>query len=82
MNNGRPEPMPVNIYKNGRLATRKEMYEELKAKAIKASWKMPPLDPEENTGRQIWINHWVAMFEHDLKVASGDKDPGRPVIPH
>ncbi len=82
MKNGRPESPPVNIYRNGRLATRKEMYDELRAKAVKNGWKLPTKEPTDNTSRQVWISHWIAMVEHDRKVAAGDKDPGRPVIPH
>lgn len=58
------------------------LYEELKANAGQKGWHIPASDPTDNQGRQVWITHWTEMFEHDLRVANGDKDPGRPVIPH
>ena len=56
-------------------------YEGNKEAAESHGWSVPsrPVSDDEAAG---WLSYWDEMMLHDEKVAAGDKDPGRPVVPH
>jgi len=56
-------------------------FEQEREYAIKNGWNQPKTGGNR-TNMVVWINYWLQMKAHDKKVAGGDKNPGRPVIPH
>jgi len=56
-------------------------FESRKDAAADNGWSYPRR-PISDSEADSWMAYWSAMYEHDDKVACGDKDPGRPVPPH
>lgn len=54
-------------------------YEVCRRIAVDRGWKVPINDA---FSQKAWITYWVAMERYEAKVAAGDPDPGRPVVPH
>ncbi len=55
------------------------VYDNWKREAERRGWKLPNNDA---LPKEAWINYWLQCEEYERKVAAGDEDPGRPVVPH
>ena len=56
-------------------------FEEDREEAKNNGWQQPKCGGDRND-MVAWIQYWKQMEEHDRKVAEGDTDPGRPIVPH
>jgi len=56
-------------------------FEQEREKAIANGWRTPRVGGNR-ADMVAWLNYWKQMEDHDRKVAAGDPDPGRPVVPH
>ena len=55
------------------------VYENWRREAERRGWKTPV---NKSSPQESWVRYWVAMDDYERKVAAGDPDPGRPVVPH
>jgi PRTRC genetic system protein C len=55
------------------------VFQDWHLEAHRRGWAVPLNDalPKES-----WLSYWLAMDEYERKIAAGDRDPGRPVVPH
>lgn len=58
-------------------------YARWKGTAAARGWHIPPRQaPLAEEWMRAWVRYWVAMDEYERRIAAGDPDPGRPVVPH
>lgn len=57
-------------------------YAHWKREAEKRGWPRPPQDPTDEQWVLAWARYWGAMHDYEGRIAAGETDPGRPVVPH
>lgn len=60
------------------------LYIDWKREAAGRGWQIPPEGSHVShpDWHEAWVRYWQAMDDYEEKIASGDQDPGRPVVPH
>lgn len=57
-------------------------YHNWHREAVRRGWHLPGHEPEDESWMLAWARYWAAMDDYERRIANGEKDPGRPVIPH
>lgn len=57
-------------------------YEGHKEAAESMGWKVPTTETVSDTQATMWMNYWQEKAEYNEKIKDGNKNPGRPVVPH